>query len=116
MGHLGVDRTRLTGFLERVHLKFPLERAILFGSRARSEELLDSDYDVILVSSDFEGMGWTDRIRAVLDLWDLDVDLQPLCYTPAEFARKVAEISTVAEAVREGRQVWMPPTAWIAGQ
>lgn len=116
MGHLGVDRARLTGFLERVHLRFPLEQAILFGSRARSEELLDSDYDLILVSAAFEGMGWTDRIRAVLDLWDLDADLQPLCYTPAEFARKAAEISTVAEAVRQGQQVWMSPTTRAAGE
>ncbi|MDR7521222.1 MAG: nucleotidyltransferase domain-containing protein [Armatimonadota bacterium] len=82
--------------------RFPLERAILFGSRARGDELLDSDYDLILVSSAFEGIAWPDRFRAVLDLWDLDVDLQPLCYTPTEFARKSAEISTVAEAVREG--------------
>ncbi|MDR7482463.1 MAG: nucleotidyltransferase domain-containing protein [Armatimonadota bacterium] len=82
--------------------RFPLERVILFGSRARGDELLDSDYDLILVSPAFEGIPWPDRLRAVLDLWDLDVDLQPLCYTPAEFARKSAEISTVAEAVREG--------------
>lgn len=110
MGHLGVDRARLTVFLERVHRIFPLGQVILFGSRARSEELLDSDYDLILVSSAFEGMSWTDRIRAVLDLWDLDVDLQPLCYTPSEFTRKTEEISTVAEAVRHGQQVWMSPT------
>ncbi|MGH2453015.1 MAG: nucleotidyltransferase domain-containing protein [bacterium] len=92
----------MSRFLQAVGARFPLERAILFGSRARGDELLDSDYDLILVSSAFEGLAWTDRIQAVLDLWDLDVALQPLCYTPAEFAQKAAEISTVAEAVREG--------------
>jgi predicted nucleotidyltransferase len=102
MGHRGVDRARLTRFLAEVNAHFPLERAVLFGSRARGDELLDSDYDLILVSPAFEHLAWTDRIRAVLNLWDLDVDLQPLCYTPAEFARKSAEISTVAEAIREG--------------
>lgn len=102
MGHRGIDRARLIRFLQAVGARFPLERVILFGSRARGDELLDSDYDLILVSPAFEGITWSDRVRTALDLWDLDVDLQPLCYTPAEFARKSAEISTVAEAIREG--------------
>ncbi|MDR7551297.1 MAG: nucleotidyltransferase domain-containing protein [Armatimonadota bacterium] len=102
MGHRGVDRARLSRFLQALDERFPLERAIVFGSRARGDELLDSDYDLILVSPAFKGLPWPDRLRAVMDLWDLDVDLQPLCYTPDEFARKSAEISVVAEAVREG--------------
>ncbi|MBI4279284.1 MAG: nucleotidyltransferase domain-containing protein [Armatimonadetes bacterium] len=95
--------------MERVHARFPLGRAILFGSRARGDELVDSDYDLVLVSPAFDGMDWSDRIRAMQDLWDLDVGLESLCYTPREFARKAAEISTVAEAVREGRTVWGTP-------
>ncbi len=111
MGHIGVNQARLTAFLTKVHAQFPLDRAILFGSRARSEELLDSDYDLVLISPAFERMSWDERIQSVLDLWDLDVELQPLCYTPQEFARKAAEISTVAEAVRYGRPVWGPQVA-----
>jgi len=111
MGHIGVKQARLTAFLTKVHAQFPLDRVILFGSRARSEELLDSDYDLILISPAFGRMRWDERIQSVLDLWDLDVDLQPLCYTPREFARKAAEISTVAEAVRYGRPVWGPQAA-----
>ncbi len=102
MGHLGVDRPRLAKFLQEVNRRFPLERVLLFGSRARGDELLESDYDLILVSRAFEGMPWRERICAVLEMWDLDADLQPLCYTPEEFARKAEEISTVAEALREG--------------
>lgn len=102
MGHLGVDRERLAAFLKRVQARFPLDRAVLVGSRARGEELKESDYDLILVSAAFAGLPWRDRIAAVLDLWDLEVDLQPLCYTPEEYARKVAEISTVSEAARQG--------------
>ncbi len=102
MGHLGVDRARLDAFLKRVQARFPLERAILVGSRARGDELMDSDYDLILVSPAFEGLLWRDRIATVLDLWDLEVDLQPFCYTPEEYARKLAELSTISEAVREG--------------
>jgi predicted nucleotidyltransferase len=102
MGHLGIDRGRLDVFLKRVQTRFPLEQAILVGSRARGDELMESDYDLILISSAFEGLPWRDRIAAVLDLWDLEVDLQPLCYTPGEYARKLAELSTVSEAARDG--------------
>ncbi len=106
MGHLGVDRTRLRRFLHRVHERFPLERVLLFGSRARGDELDVSDYDLLLVSDGFRGLTWQERLRQVMDLWDLEVDLQPLCYTPEELARKRGEMTVVAEAVREGWQVW----------
>jgi hypothetical protein len=102
MGHRGIDRARLTGFLRAISTSFPLERALVFGSRARGDELLDSDYDLILISPAFEGIAWPDRVREVMNLWEMDVGLQPLCYTPDEFARKSAEISVVAEAIREG--------------
>lgn len=108
MGHLGVDRSALERFLARVAERFPLERAILFGSRARGTELVDSDYDLVLVSRAFEGLTWQERVTAVLELWELDVDLQPLCYTPEELARKSQEICTTAEAVREGIEVYRP--------
>lgn len=75
---------------------------LVFGSRARGDQLLDSDYDLILISPAFEGIAWPDRVREVMSLWHLDIDLQPLCYTPEGFARKSAEISIVAEAIRDG--------------
>lgn len=74
----------------------------MIGSRARGDELADSDYDLLLVSAAFASLPWRDRIAAVLELWDLEVDLHPLCYTPEEYTRKLAEISTVSEAVRDG--------------
>ncbi len=89
-----------------MHARLPLARVILFGSRARGDELDDSDYDLLFVSPAFAGVAWTARLRAILELWDLDVDLEPLCYTPEELARKAREISTVAEAVRDGVTVW----------
>ncbi len=103
MGHLGIDREGLERFLNRVKACFPLDRAIIFGSRARGDELVDSDYDLILVSEAFRSLGWTERATVVLEFWDLDVGLEVLCYTPEEFARKAAEIGTVSEALKEGR-------------
>ncbi len=106
MGHLGVDRTRLRRFLHCVHERFPLERVLLFGSRARGDELDVSNYDLLLVSEGPRGLTWQERLRQVMDLWDLEVHFQPLCYTPEELARKRGEITVVAEALGEGREGW----------
>lgn len=106
MGHLGVREKKLRASLARVNRRFPLEGAILFGSRARGDELKSSDYDLILVSPAFSGLGFAERIGEVLKLWDLEVGLEPLCYTPEELAEKSRKITIVAEALREGRLFW----------
>jgi predicted nucleotidyltransferase len=105
---LGVDEHALAKFLERVERRFPLERAVLFGSRARGDELVESDYDLLLVSPAFAGVGFAERIAEIQALWDLPEGLEPLCYAPDEFERKRREISIVAEALREGREL-LPP-------
>jgi hypothetical protein len=102
-GRLGVDEVALGKFLRRVDERFALERAVLFGSRARGDELKESDYDLLLVSEGFRALPFAERIAAVLDLWDLPEGLEPLCYTPEEFERKLGEIGIVAQALREGR-------------
>lgn len=106
MGHLGVDWLELKRFLQRVHERFPLERAILFGSRAKREELLHSDYDLVLVSPAFRALPYGERVRRVLELWALDVGLEPIPLTPEEFAERAGRITVVAEAVRTGQEVW----------
>lgn len=107
-GRLGVDEAGLAKFLRRVGERFPLERALLFGSRARGDELAESDYDLLLVSPSFAELAFTDRIAAVLDFWELQEPLEPLCYSPPELERKRHEIGIVAEALREGRALPLP--------
>jgi predicted nucleotidyltransferase len=107
-GRLGVDEPGLAEFVRRVHGRWPLERAVLFGSRARGDELRESDYDLILVSLAFEGIRFTERMMLVRDLWPLAERLEVLCYTPAEFERKRSEIGIVAEGLREGRELPIP--------
>jgi hypothetical protein len=108
LGRLGVDADAVAKFLGRVNERYPLERAVLFGSRARGDELRESDYDMLLVSAAFGGLRFTERIAEMLDLWDLPEGLEPLCYTPEEFERKRSEIGIVAEALREGRELSLP--------
>ncbi len=107
-GRLGVDASALAKFLASVHERFPLERAVLFGSRARGDELAESDYDLILVSRGFASLPFAERIASVQERWALREDLEPLCYTPDEFSRKSREIGTVSEALREGRELSLP--------
>lgn len=89
-------------FRRAVHGHWRIEQMILFGSRARGDALVDSDYDIILVSPDFLGVHFIDRMAQALAFWDAPYDLDVICYTPEEFERKKRQIGTVQEAVREG--------------
>jgi hypothetical protein len=95
----------IDGFLRRVGEKFNPELMVLFGSRARGEELKQSDYDIVVVSKEFEGVHFLDRIYQLLELWDYDWDVDLLPYTPEEFEKKKEEIGIVREAVREGVEI-----------
>ncbi|MBI2891596.1 MAG: nucleotidyltransferase domain-containing protein [Nitrospirae bacterium] len=101
MGRAEADVRRLLRSL-RTHR---VERAILFGSRARGEALVDSDVDLILVSPGFEGIPFVKRIGDVLAKWRGRVGLDVLCYTPGEFRKKCREYGLVREAAREGRSL-----------
>jgi len=79
-----------------------IQSMLLFGSRARGDELFTSDVDVIVISPDFATTKFRDRPDWFLDQWMLPVDLEILCYTPEEFARKKKEIGLVQEAARQG--------------
>jgi len=95
--------SRITDFVEKVRLKYKVTQAIFFGSRARGQELADSDYDVILVSPDFQGVFFSQRSALMYDFWrHWPLEIEPLCYTPEEFETKKSQISIVSEAVKEG--------------
>ncbi len=74
----------------------------MFGSRARGDYLLDSDYDLIIVSDKFKNYDFTDRMAQVMRLSDGSVSFDIICYTEDEFEKKKKEIGTVQEAVKEG--------------
>ena len=86
----------------------PRARVILFGSRARGDHLLNSDYDLIVVSSRFQGIPFPRRAAAILkELYRRGVhgDFELLCYTPEELERKAREIGVVSVALREGIEI-----------
>jgi len=94
---------RIEDFVARVRRKYRITQAVFFGSRARGDYLADSDYDIVLVSPDFEGVFFSQRSALMYDFWQhWPLEIEPLCYTPEEFEKKKGQISIVSEAVKEG--------------
>ena len=90
----------LKEYLKKVNKKFKIEKAILFGSRATRDWLLNSDVDLILISKDFRGISFLDRMSEVIEYWDEYIDLEVICYTPEEF-EKLSKMITIAKEARE---------------
>ncbi len=94
---------RIEDFVARVRRKYRITQAVFFGSRARGDYLADSDYDIVLVSPDFEGVFFSQRSALMYDFWQhWPLEIEPLCYTPEEFEKKKGQIGIVSEAVKEG--------------
>ncbi len=89
-------------FLARVTRDLRPERVILFGSRGRGDNRPGSDYDLLIVSGRFRGVPWIERAPLVIRLWDLPLDLEPICLTPEEYRRRRRELSIIGVAAREG--------------
>ncbi|MBI4011273.1 MAG: nucleotidyltransferase domain-containing protein [Candidatus Rokubacteria bacterium] len=60
-----------------------IERVSLFGSYARGRRDLGTDLDVLVVWE--TDQPFVERLRALYSLVQAPVDLDLLCYTPAEF-------------------------------
>ena len=89
-------------FVKKLRKVLKIDLAVLFGSRARGDYLEDSDYDVLIVSSDFRGK-IVERVSGLYDYWDyFPLDIEVLCYTPEEFEKMKGRIGIVQEALKEG--------------
>lgn len=60
-----------------------VERVSLFGSYARGQRDLGTDLDVFVVWD--TDKAFVDRLRFLYSLVNVPVDLDMVCYTPAEF-------------------------------
>ncbi|HII30302.1 nucleotidyltransferase [Candidatus Woesearchaeota archaeon CG10_big_fil_rev_8_21_14_0_10_47_5] len=92
-------------FKKRLYEKYKPEKIIIFGSRARKDNLIESDIDFVIVSKMFEGMKWPRRLAAVSELWKGLIAIEPLCYTPKEFDIKKRQLGIVNRAVDEGVEI-----------
>lgn len=97
---------RIKDFVERVKKRFKIDKAIFFGSRARGDNFKYSDYDIILVSSNFKDIFFTQRIAKMYEFWKhYPLEIEPICYTLGEFEKKSKEHGIVRQAIKEGVEI-----------
>ena len=89
-------------FVSDISREIPVEKAVLFGSRAKGEALKHSDFDLIIVSQAFEGKRFPSRAADLLKHWNQPQDLEALCYTPKEFNKYKKELNFIKKAIKEG--------------
>lgn len=86
---------------ETINKRLPLECVILFGSRARSDYLENSDLDVIFVG-DFKEP-FINRSSIIYDSYELSLGLDAFCYTSTEFDKMFHEgIVSILDAIDHG--------------
>lgn len=78
------------------------ELLILFGSRARGDHFVTSDFDFVLVSKDFIGKPFSRRASPFYMFWRSPQELDLLCYTPEEWHRLKNERGILLNAQRDG--------------
>lgn len=92
----------IEAFVSRIKERFKPEMIILFGSRARGDALKESDYDLLIVSSEFRDYDFRERIVRVYELMDKPMRVDVLCYTPEEFEEEKKKLGIVRKAMEEG--------------
>ena len=81
-------------------------KIVLYGSWARGEPHEGSDIDLVVVSEDFEGKGYWERIEiladAICEIWQ---PVEAVAMTPAEWE---SGDSMIVQFAREGEVVYSP--------
>ena len=95
----------LKKFKEELSNNVPIEKMILFGSRAYGKPHRWSDFDLIIVSKKFRNLDTLKRSLGFYDYWKLNYPVDFLCYTPEEFNKLKKQVTIVREAVREGIEI-----------
>ena len=86
IGRLQEVFQRITGYSARVVQALDPAAVLLFGSFARGDVNEGSDVDILVIADFTEP--FLDRIKLLLDLNDeVKLPLEPVGYTPEEFAR-----------------------------
>lgn len=92
-------------FKRNINKSVKVDKIILFGSRAKNNYHRYSDFDLLIVSSDFRGIPWYKRPTKFYLMWNEDYPLEILCYTPEEIDRRINKIGIVSEAFKEGIEI-----------
>ncbi|MBS3121135.1 nucleotidyltransferase domain-containing protein [Candidatus Woesearchaeota archaeon] len=95
----------LKEFKRELTKSIPIEKMILFGSRATGKARRWSDFDLIIVSKKFRNTQFRYRPLGFRQYWNLDYPVDFLCYTPGEFKKLRKQISIVSDAEQKGVEI-----------
>ena len=84
------------------NLPINVDEAILFGSSTRGDRLIESDIDLIVVSSDFKNMDFSQRFLILQKNWKSKTELEAFGFTPEEFAKLKDKSMILQEAFEHG--------------
>jgi len=80
------------------------QRIVLYGSQASGKAHEGSDVDVVVISSDFEGKGFWERIDLMSDaLYAVYAPIEAVAMTPQEWA---SGKSMIVEFARDGEVLY----------
>ena len=80
-----------------------INRMIFFGSRAKGNFSEESDFDLLVVSNEFEQKPFYKRPIELYAAWKENYPLELICYTEKEFSQKKANpYSIAAQAAKTG--------------
>ena len=99
-------------YLSTISKRIRIEKAILFGSWARGDNLQDSDIDLIVISPDFEHMSLEERLTLLERLWNFKKygrSIEAFGYTAEEFKRLKRYSLTIQDALHDGIVVHSSP-------
>ena len=85
--------------------EFSPEKIVIFGSRVRGTAKKDSDIDVIIVSSYFDGIPFIRRMPLVLKKVPFPKHVDYICYTHEEYDRIKNESSVIMDALENSLEV-----------
>jgi len=98
-------KSKLDYFKRKVSKDIPINKMILFGSRATGKTGKDTDADLIIVSPVFTKMDFFKRGATMYNYWDLRMPVDFLCYSPEEFKALRKRASIVSTALKEGIEI-----------
>ncbi|MCK4996951.1 nucleotidyltransferase domain-containing protein [Candidatus Pacearchaeota archaeon] len=92
-------------FKKIVSEKIKIKKIILFGSRARGDFRKDSDFDLIVVSDEFDGVRSYKRAPDMYRAWDANYSVDFVCLTSEEFEGMKDKPTIINLAIKEGIEI-----------
>lgn len=91
----------LAQLLSDIRAHYSDAKIYLFGSRATGRARPDSDYDLIIISRQFEKTPFIDRAAQIWLKSDAQLGGDLLCYTPDEFSKVSKTSAVIKDALRD---------------